>query len=92
MFYIGSTIATYDTCLGFSESNRELVLILVGEISERNLPDLRSAVAAEPKTTGIVLDLRDLTLVDQEAIEFPGGMRKQRYQTPELPNLQLGTG
>jgi anti-anti-sigma regulatory factor len=53
-------------------TNGELVLTLAGQISDENLPNLKSVIAEEPKTTGIVLDLKDLTLVDQEAVEFLG--------------------
>jgi anti-anti-sigma regulatory factor len=53
-------------------TNGELVLTLAGQISEENLPDLKSVITAEPKTTRIVLDLKDLTLVNQEAVEYLG--------------------
>jgi anti-anti-sigma regulatory factor len=53
-------------------TNGELVFTLVGQISGENLPDLKSVITAEPEAMQIVVDLKDLTLVDQEAVEYLG--------------------
>jgi hypothetical protein len=53
-------------------ANGELVLALAGRIGKENLPDLKSVITAEPKPAQIALDLKDLTLVDQESVEYLG--------------------
>jgi len=66
-------------------TNGELVLTLAGQISRENLLDLKSVIAAEPKATGIVLDLKDLTLVDQEAVEFLAQCEKNDIKLRNCP-------
>ncbi len=51
-------------------TNGEAVLTLSGRMHGENLADLRNLLLAESKERPIVLDLKDLTLVDQEAVNF----------------------
>jgi len=44
-------------------------LIVSGRIGAEQLPDLRKSVEAE-KAQGVVLDLREVTLVDVEVVRF----------------------
>lgn len=39
-------------------------------MSEENLNELRSVIALEQNAPGIVLDLKDVTLVDREVVQF----------------------
>jgi hypothetical protein len=41
-------------------------------MSDESLPELKSLIASEPNVSGIVLDLKDVTLVDREVVHFLG--------------------
>jgi hypothetical protein len=49
-----------------------VVLTLIGRISDENLPELQSLIAAEQDISQILLDLKDVTLVDREVVHFFG--------------------
>jgi hypothetical protein len=49
-----------------------VVLTLIGRISEENLPQLKSVIASERGASRIVLDLKDVTLVDRGVVHFLG--------------------
>ena len=66
-------------------TNGKLVLTLAGQICEGNLPDLKSLITAESEATRIVLDLKDLTLVDQEAVEYLGQCENSRVELRNCP-------
>ncbi|HZF28886.1 MAG TPA: hypothetical protein VE907_07200 [Gammaproteobacteria bacterium] len=51
-------------------ANGEVVLTVIGQLELHNLDELLRLVAAEPAGRSIVLDLRDLVLVDSEAVRF----------------------
>jgi anti-anti-sigma regulatory factor len=51
-------------------ANGEVVLTLIGRMSDENLPELKSLIASERKISRVVLDLKDVTLVDREAVHF----------------------
>jgi hypothetical protein len=51
-------------------ANGEVVLTLSGRMDEESLLDLRNLLVSESTGCRIVLDLKDLTLVDQEAVNF----------------------
>jgi len=51
-------------------SNGHLVIKLSGRINAENLGELETMVRKEADDRRIVLDLRDLTLVDQDAVNF----------------------
>jgi hypothetical protein len=51
-------------------ANGEVVFTLSGRMDTENLAELETLVAPEAEDRRIVLDLRDLTLVDQEAVSF----------------------
>jgi len=53
-------------------ANGEVVLTLIGRMSQEDLPELKSVIASERKISQIALDLKDLTLVDREVIHFLG--------------------
>jgi anti-anti-sigma regulatory factor len=53
-------------------ANGEVVLALIGRMSDENLPALKSVIASERNTYRIVLDLKDVILVDREVIHFLG--------------------
>jgi anti-anti-sigma regulatory factor len=52
------------------EANGQIVLRISGRLDRENLTELKKQLQAEEVGRAIVLDLRDLTLVDQEAVRF----------------------
>jgi hypothetical protein len=51
-------------------SNGQVVIKLSGRMNAENVGELETLVSEESKGRRIVLDLKDLTLVDQDAISF----------------------
>ena len=51
-------------------ANREVVFKLSGRMDAENVAELQTLFTAEADSRRIVLDLRDLTLVDQDAVSF----------------------
>jgi anti-anti-sigma regulatory factor len=52
------------------EANREVVIKLSGRMDAEDLTELETLMTSEADNRPIVLDLRDLTLVDQDAVSF----------------------
>jgi anti-anti-sigma regulatory factor len=52
------------------EANGQVVLRISGRLDVDGLPELKQLLQSEEEGRPIVLDLRDLTLVDQEAVRF----------------------
>ncbi len=50
--------------------NESVILTLFGRIAEGNLEELKRVVGLETGDHNLVLDLKDVTLVDQSAIRF----------------------
>jgi hypothetical protein len=51
-------------------ANGEIVLTLSGRIVGVDIPELQKLLMTEPENRPLVLDLKDLTLVDQEGVSF----------------------
>jgi anti-anti-sigma regulatory factor len=51
-------------------ANGEVVIKLSGRMGAENLGELETLISAEASGRRIVLDLKDLTLVDQVAVSF----------------------
>jgi len=51
-------------------ANGEMVFKLSGRMDAENVAELQTLFTAEADSRRIVLDLRDLTLVDQDAVSF----------------------
>ena len=52
------------------EANGQVKLQISGRLKRENLNELEKLIESEDSARKIVLDLRDLTLVDQEAVRF----------------------
>jgi len=50
--------------------NGEVVIKLSGQMHAENLTELETLIASEADGRRVVLDLRDLTLVDHDAVSF----------------------
>ena len=66
-------------------SDGEVVLTLIGRMSEENLSELKSLIAPEPNISRIVLDLKDVTLVDREVVHFLGQCETDRITLKNCP-------
>ena len=55
-----------------SEANGQVVFTLSGRMDEEGIAELEILIKSEGDGRGIVLDLKDLTLVGQDAISFLG--------------------
>ena len=51
-------------------ANGEVVFTLSGRMDAENVTEMKTLFRSEPKGRRIVLDLKDLTLVDREAVSF----------------------
>ena len=52
------------------EANGEVVLRISGRLDRENLAELKKLIDSEGTDRSIILDLRELTLVDHEAVGF----------------------
>jgi len=53
-----------------STQNESVIFTLIGRIEEEHLAELKRVVGLETRDHNLVLDLKDVTLVDQSAIRF----------------------
>jgi hypothetical protein len=53
-----------------STRNEHVTFTLVGRVAGENLAELKRVIGLEPRDHSLVLDLKDVTLVDQSAIRF----------------------
>jgi anti-anti-sigma regulatory factor len=51
-------------------ANGEVVLTLSGQMDEESIPELETLINSEANGCRVVLDLRDLTLVNEDAVNF----------------------
>ena len=54
-------------------------------MSDENLPELKSLIASEGNASRIVLDLKDVTLVDREVIHFLGQCETDKITFKNCP-------
>jgi anti-anti-sigma regulatory factor len=64
-------------------ANREVVFKLTGRMNAENVSELEKLINAEASGRRIVLDLKDLTLVDQDVVGF---LRRCEADSIELKN------
>jgi hypothetical protein len=62
-------------------ANGEVIFTVSGRMNAENLGELRKLVISEPRGRRISLDLKELTLVDQDAVTF--------LERCETDNIQL---
>jgi anti-anti-sigma regulatory factor len=51
-------------------ANGDVVVTLSGRMGAENIGELETLLSAEESGRRVVLDLKDLTLVDQDAVDF----------------------
>jgi anti-anti-sigma regulatory factor len=64
-------------------ANGEVVFKLSGRMGAENVAELEKLFSAEAGSRSIVLDLKDLTLVDQDAVSF---LRRCEADSIQLKN------
>jgi hypothetical protein len=52
------------------KANGDVVLTLSGRLDAKSLSELSGALAAEPAGRAVVLDLKDVVLVDRDTVRF----------------------
>jgi anti-anti-sigma regulatory factor len=52
------------------KSNGEVLMTLSGRLEVENVSELTALLAAEPADRSVVLDLKDVVLVDREIVRF----------------------
>ena len=68
---LDASIETEDQMLRIQrEANGEVVLRISGRLAGENLGELKKLIGAEGAGRRMILDLRELTLVDHEAVGF----------------------
>jgi hypothetical protein len=66
-------------------ANGEVVFKLSGRIEADEVGELRELLALETAEGGLVLDLQDVTLVNQDAVTFLGGCEANRIKLENCP-------
>lgn len=66
-------------------TNKEVVLALIGRMGEENLEELKSVIASERSEFRTVLDLKDVTLVDQETVQYLGRCERKHVELKNCP-------
>ena len=66
-------------------ANGEVVFTLSGRLDAENVAELTTLFGSEPKGRRIVLDLKDLTLVDREAVRFLKSCETDSIQIKNCP-------
>jgi anti-anti-sigma regulatory factor len=66
-------------------TNGENVLLVSGQIDAENVTELKNLIDSEDPARPIVLDLRELTLVDRDAVRFLERCESVRVQLKNCP-------
>ena len=66
-------------------ANGEVVFTLSGRMDTENLAELKTLLGSEPQGRRIVLDLKDLTLVDRDAVSFLESCEADSFKLKNCP-------
>jgi hypothetical protein len=66
-------------------SNGKIVFTLSGRIDPEDINELRRLFGLEPSAVRVVLNLKELVLVDGEAVEFLGGCEAAGMTLKDCP-------
>jgi ABC-type transporter Mla MlaB component len=67
------------------DANGEIVLTLIGRFNRENLPELKSIVASDSNGSRIILDLKDVTLIDREIVSYLGQCEENNIKLKNCP-------
>jgi hypothetical protein len=68
--------------------NGQVVLVLSGRMAQDDIAELEALISSEAGDRPLVLDLKDVTLVGQDAINFLERLRSGRHHAQELPRIR----
>ena len=66
-------------------ANEAVIFTVSGRMDAENLAELRTLLSSETNGRRITLDLKDLTLVDQDAVSFLGRCEADDIQLKNCP-------
>jgi anti-anti-sigma regulatory factor len=66
-------------------ANHDVAFTLGGGMDSENVPELKTLSSSQAKGRRIVLDREDLTLVDQDAVDFLGCREAESIQLESCP-------
>jgi len=66
-------------------TNGQVVLMVSGQIDAENIAELKNLIESEDPARPIVLDLKELTLVDRDAVKFLERCESVRVQLKNCP-------
>lgn len=66
-------------------TNGQVVLLVSGQVNAENVSELKDLIDSEDAARPIVLDLRELTLVDRDAVKFLERCESVRVQLKNCP-------
>jgi anti-anti-sigma regulatory factor len=66
-------------------TNGQVVLLVSGQVNAENVSELKDLIDSEDPARPIVLDLRELTLVDRDAVKFLERCESVRVQLKNCP-------
>jgi anti-anti-sigma regulatory factor len=66
-------------------ANGDVVLTLSGRLDADNVSELSTLLAAEPAERTVVLDLKDVVLVDRDAVRFLRARERDRIALRNCP-------
>lgn len=66
-------------------ANGEVVFALIGRMGQENLAELKSVITSEKHSSEIVLDLRDVTLVDRGTVRYLGRCERKSIKLRNCP-------
>ena len=58
---------------------------LIGRIELDNIAELKDILGLEPKKSRLVLDLKEITLVDRDAVRFLGSCEAEKMKLRNCP-------
>jgi anti-anti-sigma regulatory factor len=67
------------------KANGDVVLTLSGRLDADSLSELSAALAAEPPGRAVVLDLKDVVLVDRDTVRFLGAHERDGMALRNCP-------
>lgn len=83
--WLASCMGRYMFMIRRRTVDREVVLALIGRMGQENLAELKLVIALENHALRIALDLKDVTLVDRETVQYLGQCERKRMRLRNCP-------
>jgi len=66
-------------------ANGDVIFTVIGRLAADNVSELKTLLSAESKDRSIVLDLKDVVLVDRDIVRFLGGCEREGMTLRNCP-------